>query len=746
MTLAAVLLAACVKEPVSAPDPAQGGEPVPVSFSLNLGGSLTKAAPEASAFDDASGEFTLYAAAFSKANGALVSTSKIGGTGYQPVETVSAKSVNVVLTLSKNQDYKVVFFAMHAGAYEVNFADGNVATFTYKRELKANDASLDAFCAAVDVTSASKKYDVTLKRPFAQVNVLVPTGNVPAGQTAFSSSMTVQAPVNFNLYSGAAGTELQELSFASNAIAATPAGNYKSTHRWIGMNYVLVPASGNVTVTSFAESGMAEPIRIGVVPVKMNSRTNIVGSVYILSDFLFNVQINPGLDDEQESPAEGGEEGSGGGEGGGSEESQDTEITIVGGDSYTESAPLVIDASGAAATKSVLIRVNGDDLATVEAGAGGAKVTAKSSNAAIATAEIKDGAVLITPKGNGKAKITVSTPAYTKASFKAQTFDIWVEVSGISSGGGEGGGGEEDKPDTIVFADLSLENGTQYPDPFTSGDMSVTFAGGGNDGKYYTTGSGVRTYGDGTITVTSAKTITKIEYTFDPTEQKDGETVKTFVPDAATFESVSAGQYDLTKQTWTGSAKSVVLKRKSGTGHWRLQKLSVYYGEGSGGDEGAGGEGGGEGGEGGGSGEENAVTLVTNSGSATWTSETDATYGAGFSATISGFKAGYYTYNAGYKDNNGTWQSSPAVEPSEDHIRVYKNSALVITPPADRLITSVVITTTGSDRTSDMTVGTGTATGDAANAKISWSGSTSQFVAVATTAQVRIKSIQVGYE
>ena len=742
MTLAvAVLLAACVKEPVSAPDPAQGGEPVPVSFSLNLGGSLTKAAPEASAFDDASGEFTLYAAAFSKATGALVSTSKIGGTGYQPVETVSAKSINVVLTLSKNQDYKVVFFAMHAGAYEVNFADGNVATFTYKRELKANDASLDAFYATVDVTSASKKYDVTLKRPFAQVNVLVPTGNVPAGQTAFSSSMKVQAPANFNLYRGAAGTDLQELSFASNAIAAMPAGNYKSTHKWIGMNYVLVPAAGSVMVTDFTESGMAESIRIGVVPVKPNSRTNIVGSVYVLSDFYFNVQINPGLDDEQESPAEDGQEGSGGGEGGGSGESQDTEITIVGGNSYTESAPLAIDASGATATKSVLIRVNGDDLATVEAGAGGAKVTATSSNAAIATAEIKDGAVLITPKGDGKAKITVSTPAYTKASFKAQTFDIWVVVSGISSGGGEGGGGgEEDKPDTIVFADLGLENGTKYADPFTSGNMSVTFAGGNNDGKYYTTGSGVRTYGDGTIAVASAKTITKIEFTFDPTEQKDGETVKTFVPDAASFESVSTGQYDLTKQIWTGSAKSVVLKRKSGTGHWRLQKISVYYGEGSGGDEGGGG------GEGGGSGEENTVTLVTNSSSATWNSETDATYGAGFSATISGFKVGYYTYNAGYKDNNGAWQSSPAVEPSDDHIRVYKNSAFVIIPPADRLITSVVITTTGSDRTSDMTVGTGTATGDAANAKISWSGSTSQFVAVATTAQVRIKSVQVGYE
>ena len=199
-------LASCVKEPVSVPDPALGGEPVAVSFSLDLGDALTKAAPEASPFDDAAGKFKLYAAVFSKTDGSLISTSKIGGTGFQPVEEITAEKVSVVMTLSRSQEYKVVFFAMHDGAYDVNFASGNVATFSYRSGLKANDASLDAFYASVDVASSSKKYDVTMKRPFAQVNVLVPKGNVPSGQTTFSSSMTVQAPASFNLFSGAAGT------------------------------------------------------------------------------------------------------------------------------------------------------------------------------------------------------------------------------------------------------------------------------------------------------------------------------------------------------------------------------------------------------------------------------------------------------------------------------------------------------------------------------------------------------------
>ncbi len=581
LTVAASLaLASCVKEPVSVPDPAQGGEPIPVSFSVNLGDALTKAAPEASDFDNASGEFKLYVAVFSKTNGALISTSKIGGTGFEPVETVTAKNVSIVLTLSRKQDYKVVFFAMHEGAYDVNFADNNVATFTFKRSVKANDASLDAFYAAVDVSADTKKYDVTMKRPFAQLNVFATKDNVPAGQTTFASTMTVTAPASFNLYSGAAGTDVQDITFENNAIAATPLGNYKDTHVWIGMNFVLVPASGKVTVSSFAESGMSEAVQIGSVPVKVNSRTNIVGNIYSLTDYFFNVTTDSSFADEGEVTLDNGENGQGGQGGGGGETPTDTVVEIAGGNTYTETAPFAIDASNPNAPNKITLTVNGGHtFAEINAGAAqGQQVTATSSDATVATAAVSGNEIVITPVGNGKAKITVSIPAYTKASYGAKTFDFWVEVSGKSSGGGEGGGS-----DTIVFADLNLENGTQYKDAFTQGNMSVQFGSGTNDGKYYTTGSGMRIYGDGWVTVSSSKTINKIEYTFDPTEQKDGDVVKTFIPDQATFGSVDTGSYDLATQTWTGSAKSVKLTRATGTGHWRLQQVKVYYADGQGG-------------------------------------------------------------------------------------------------------------------------------------------------------------------
>ena len=35
----------------------------------------------------------------------------------------------------------------------------------------------------------------------------------------------------------------------------------------------------------------------------------------------------------------------------------------------------------------------------------------------------------------------------------------------------------------IEFAELGLENGKQYSEPFDGGDFTVVFAGGANDGK-----------------------------------------------------------------------------------------------------------------------------------------------------------------------------------------------------------------------------------------------------------------------
>lgn len=129
----------------------------------------------------------------------------------------------------------------------------------------------------------------------------------------------------------------------------------------------------------------------------------------------------------------------------------------------------------------------------------------------------------------------------------------------------------ETDSETITFSELNLENGVQYSEAFGT-NISVTFAGGGNDGKYYTTGTGIRTYGGGNITVTAkGKTITAISTTF------SGES---YAPADASVWSCTGGTGTGTagiSASWSGSATKVVMTRPSGSGNWRLQAITVTY-------------------------------------------------------------------------------------------------------------------------------------------------------------------------
>lgn len=293
LTLAALTLAACARESL-VPDAGRDGPPVELSFDVGVLGALTKA--DSTPYDDAGGAFQLYVAAFDKADGTLHASSMIGGEGFQPVGTMTDGVASVHLSLPRKQEYRIVFFAQREGAY-TTFFKNSIAQFGVAQTNTANDASKDAFYTTVDVTAAKTTLEVTLKRPFAQLNVLVPADNVPEGQTTFSSSMKVRMPILFDLLAGKAGGTLAEVSFADNAIDAAPAGKYAQTHKWLAMNYVLVPESGRVEVTSFQESGMSEAIAPGEAPVRMNGRTNLTGNVYgERFDLSISAVIDPVLD------------------------------------------------------------------------------------------------------------------------------------------------------------------------------------------------------------------------------------------------------------------------------------------------------------------------------------------------------------------------------------------------------------------------------------------------------------------
>ena len=119
---------------------------------------------------------------------------------------------------------------------------------------------------------------------------------------------------------------------------------------------------------------------------------------------------------------------------------------------------------------------------------------------------------------------------------------------------------------TITFADLGLENGVQYSDPFDGGDFTVTFVGGTNNGKYYNTGEGIRVYGNGQMVVEAKSgNLTKIVVTF-----ASGNDYRPAAGDV-----VDTGTFDPESGIWTGNASKVTFTRPSGSGHWRVQKVKT---------------------------------------------------------------------------------------------------------------------------------------------------------------------------
>lgn len=437
LAFAALLTAAsCQKEFINSPDPADGGKPVKMTYSVDLG-TATKAIAE-TAMDDGKTVDKLYVAAFGS-DGSLISTSLVG----ENVASISNKTATVTLTLSKGQAYDIVFFAMKDGAYDVSFADNNTATFAFKSTVKANDPTLDAFYAKKHVDSAAPSSEpevVTLKRPFAQINVL--SSDKPAGQNGFKSTMTVkQVPTSFDLLNEKAGTTLADVTFASNDIAATAFGKYADGgYYWIGMNFILVPEAGTVNL-SFEEQGMKSgALKLTNLTVKKNGRTNLVGAIYNLeANVIYTVNVDPAFGDEGEAHVG----------------DLDTDITVTSGDTYTDNNPLVIDATNGLNAVNVGLNINDDTFNFVEEhatddAANNGKIVADSSDENVVTAsvDLSNNRIVLTPVGNGDAVVTVTSPRYTKTDYAPGTIKIPVRVTGATV---------EKKDVTITVTSTGLE-------------------------------------------------------------------------------------------------------------------------------------------------------------------------------------------------------------------------------------------------------------------------------------------------
>ena len=145
----------------------QSGNEVQVSFALATEGGIATRA-----ISDGTGAKKLVYAVYN-ANGELIETIANADVNGQIVDNSAfdnSLTENVTITLAKGQQYTVAFWAQNPNCTAYTTTDLKNVTVDYVG--LNNDETRDAFFAAETFTvSRNAEIDVTLKRPFAQINV-----------------------------------------------------------------------------------------------------------------------------------------------------------------------------------------------------------------------------------------------------------------------------------------------------------------------------------------------------------------------------------------------------------------------------------------------------------------------------------------------------------------------------------------------------------------------------------------------
>lgn len=208
----------------------------------------------------------------------------------QTLDIVSGKDPVFTPSLIKGRTYDIVFWAMKDDAYNVSDMTAIVRNTSPTATL--TEADYDAFTESVEVTvtDASATAEVTLVRPFAQLNIGVTEAdwNSVASKDSFGMTpKTIKVSLKGkNIYNALTGAAAGNDTSITYSLEVSGAGLAVSgmTYRSIAMCYVLPEASKenfDITFSIYAaqDKAIRENVKISSVPLESNYRTNVVGGL-----------------------------------------------------------------------------------------------------------------------------------------------------------------------------------------------------------------------------------------------------------------------------------------------------------------------------------------------------------------------------------------------------------------------------------------------------------------------------------
>lgn len=301
--LAAVAMTSCSNDDVMNNAPDNGST---VTFTATLPSDL-----QSRAFGDGTQTKDLHYAIYEAGTKTLVFASE-GGVPQATLVKIDEKNFSLSADLVKGKAYDFLFWADATGNDFYTFEPAEQTVSINYDNLVANDDTRDAFFQTVkgiNVTG-SASYNVELRRPFAQLNILTDDiAKVTATGTKLGDiTVTVSdAYSTLDLFSGeATGLKGAAVSFAAlRAEGETVSVNGKA-YDVLSMNYILTGSviDGNnvqtaqkelfdVTVDINDNAGTKlQTINVSNVPVQRNYRTNIYGSL-LTNSLDFNIVVVP---------------------------------------------------------------------------------------------------------------------------------------------------------------------------------------------------------------------------------------------------------------------------------------------------------------------------------------------------------------------------------------------------------------------------------------------------------------------
>ena len=221
----------------------------------------------------------------------------------------SPKSTSFNLTLIKDQEYKVLFWAdkgtdaIEDLYYKTTDNLQNVSFLNDAR--KGNNDALDAFSKMEVITREESKAGFTksvqLTRPFGQVNFI--TTDIPAIRALSGGSQFLPTDVKvsyttctgFNVLTQT-GTGSEDIEYTAPVYSAEDTQNDPAKYT-LSMDYMLTATSDRETrnlvkLTALANGYELTTVEVANYPVQRNYRTNIIGKI-LTGDATFNITIDP---------------------------------------------------------------------------------------------------------------------------------------------------------------------------------------------------------------------------------------------------------------------------------------------------------------------------------------------------------------------------------------------------------------------------------------------------------------------